>query len=91
MRHLDIVVATLHMTIAATVTVLVVSVLNGSFVLPADATGWGGLIGVVVLQSGLAPVYFAGIARIGPVKSGMLSNLQPVTSIVAAFLFSANG
>ncbi len=55
-RHLDIVVATLHMTIAATVTVLVVSVLNGSFVLPADATGWGGLIGVVVLQSGLAPV-----------------------------------
>ena len=86
-RHLDIVVATLHMTIAATVTVLVVSVLNGSFVLPADATGWGGLIGVVVLQSGLAPVYFAGIARIGPVKSGMLSNLQSVTSIVAAFLF----
>ena len=86
-RHLDIVVATLHMTIAAAVTVLVVSVLNGSFVLPADATGWGGLIGVVVLQSGLAPVYFAGIARIGPLKSGMLSNLQPVTSIVAAFLF----
>ena len=86
-RHLDIVVATLHMRIAATVTILVVSVLNGSFVLPADATGWGGLIGVVVLQSGLAPVYFAGIARIGPLKSGMLSNLQPVTSIVAAFLF----
>ena len=85
-RRLDIVVATLHMTIAATVTVLAVSVVNGSFVLPINATGWGGLIGVVMLQSGLAPVYFAGIARIGPLKSGMLANIQPVTSIVAAFL-----
>ena len=85
-RHVDIVVATLHMTIAATVTVLVVSVLNGSFVLPVNASGWGGLLGVAVLQSGLAPVYFAGIARIGPVKSGMLANIQPVTSIAAAFL-----
>ena len=85
-RHVDIVVATLHMTIAATVTVLVVSVVNGSFVLPVTATGWGGLLGVAALQSGLAPVYFAGIARIGALKSGMLANIQPVTSIVAAFL-----
>ena len=85
-RHVDIVVATLHMTIAATVTVLVVSVLYGSFVPPVNAIGWGGLIGVAILQSGIAPVYFAGIARIGPVKSGMLGNVQPVTSIVAAFL-----
>ena len=39
------------------------------------------------------PADGAGIARIGPVKSGMLSNLQPVTSIVAAprSCFSANG
>ena len=74
------------MTIAATVTILVVSALGGSFVLPVDAAGWGGLLGVVALQSGLAPVYFAGIARIGALKSGMLANIQPVTSIVAAFL-----
>ena len=85
-RHVDIMVATLHMTIAATVTILVVSALGGSFVLPVDAAGWGGLLGVVALQSGLAPVYFAGIARIGALKSGMLANIQPVTSIVAAFL-----
>ncbi len=87
MRHLDIVVATLHMTIVATVTVLAVAVLNASFVLPAGTSGWGGLIGVVALQSLLAPAYFAGIARIGALKSGMLSNIQPTTSIVAAFLF----
>ena len=85
-RHVDIVVATLHMTIAATVTVLVVSVAKGSFVLPLTATGWGGLLGVAALQSGLTPVYFAGIARIGALKSGMIANIQPVTSIVAAFL-----
>ena len=83
-RHVDIVVATLHMTIAATVTVLVVSVLNGSFALPVNATGWAGLLGVAALQSGLAPAYFAGIARIGALKAGMLGNIQPVTSIVAA-------
>ena len=85
-RHVDIIVATLHRTIAATVTILVVSVLSGSFVLPVNAAGWGGLLGVAALQSGLAPVYFAGVARIGALKSGMLANIQPVTSIVAAFL-----
>ena len=85
-RHVDIVVATLHMTIAATVTVLVVSALNGSFVPPVTATGWGGLLAVAVLQSGFTPVYFAGIARIGALKGGMLANIQPVTSIVAALL-----
>lgn len=85
-RHVDIIVATLHMTIAATVTILVVSVLNGSFVLPVNAAGWSGLLGVAALQSGLAPVYFAGVARIGALKSGMLANIQPVTSIAAAFL-----
>ena len=54
--------------------------------LPAGTSGWGGLIGVVALQSLLAPACFAGIARIGALKSGMLSNIQPATSIVAAFL-----
>ena len=29
-------------------------------------------------------MYFAGIARIGALKSGMPGNIQPVTSIVAA-------
>lgn len=85
-RHVDSVVATLHMTVSATVTVLVISVPNDSFVLPVTGSGWGGLVGAAALQAGLAPLYFAGIARVGALKSGMLGNIQPVTSIVAAFL-----
>ena len=75
------------MTIAATVTILArLRASADPSVLPVNAAGWGGLLGVAALQSGLAPVYFAGVARIGALKSGMLANIQPVTSIVAAFL-----
>ena len=32
------------------------------------------------------PLYFLGLARIGALKSAMLSNIQPVVSIAAAWL-----
>jgi drug/metabolite transporter (DMT)-like permease len=86
MRHLDIVVATLHMTVAAMVSVGVLAIASGECVLPVTASGWGGFAAVVLLQSLGAPIYFAAIRRIGAVKAGVLSNIQPLTSIVAAYL-----
>lgn len=86
MHHLDNLVATLHMTVAAMVSVAIVATINGDYVLPHSASGWGGFWAVVMLQSLGAPAYFAGIKRIGPLNSGMISNLQPLTSIVAALL-----
>jgi DME family drug/metabolite transporter len=85
MRRVDNVVATLHMSVAAMVTVGTVAAINGDFVLPGTAAGWGGFWAVVALQSLGAPVYFAAIKRIGAVKAGVIANVQPLTSIVAAY------
>jgi DME family drug/metabolite transporter len=84
-RHVDNVVATLHMTVAAMVSVCAVALVNGQLQLPHGAAGWAGFWAVVALQSLGAPVYFAAIRRIGAVKSGMISNIQPLVSILAAF------
>ena len=84
MRHVNFVVATLHMTIAATVTVLVVSLLNGSLhSRQRDRLGRPHRSRGAAKR--LAPAYYVGITRIGALKSGMLGNIRSVTSIVAAF------
>ena len=44
------------------------------------------MIGVALLQASSIPLFYVAIHHIGPAKSAMLTNLQPVVSIVAAFL-----
>jgi DME family drug/metabolite transporter len=53
---------------------------------PSAAVGWAGMAGVVCLQASSVPLYFIGLARIGALRSAVITNLQPVVSIVAAFL-----
>ena len=53
---------------------------------PVTTLGWIGAAGVVLLQGCSIPLYFAAIPRIGAETSAIINNLQPVTSIVAAFL-----
>ena len=54
--------------------------------MPDLPIGWLGLILVVVLQASAIPLYFLAIPRIGALKSAMVSNVQPVVSIVAAYV-----
>ena len=76
-----------HMAAVAGILLVVIAIWNGNFVLPAGNLGWLGFLGVIVLQALAVPVYIVSITRIGAVKSAMLSNIQPVTSIVAAYVF----
>ena len=41
---------------------------------------------VVSLQAASIPLYFAAMRRVGALKSSMVTNVQPVVSIVAAFV-----
>jgi drug/metabolite transporter (DMT)-like permease len=55
---------------------------------PDITSGWWALGLIVVLQSGSISLFYFAIKRIGTERTGMLNNLQPVASIVAAiFLF----
>ena len=75
-----------HMTVIAALGLLAVALARDAIVLPTAPGGWAGMIGVAVLQASSIPLFYVAIAHIGPARSAMLTNLQPVVSIVAAFL-----
>ena len=57
--------------------------------LPQTGSGWAGTIAVGVLQTIGTPMYLYAIARIGALKAGMATNIQPVAAIIQAwFLFN---
>ena len=86
MGHLDIFVVTFHMTWVAAAALLGISLAVGGIHWPTLSVGWLGLIGVVALQALTVPCFFVAIPIIGAVKSGMIGNLQPLVSILAAYL-----
>ena len=82
--HVNPLVAMFHMAVTATVVLVALTVVTGSIQWPVTGAGWAGSCGVVVLQGVSLPLYYLAIVRIGALKSAMLSNVQPVTSIIAA-------
>jgi len=89
LKHVNGLVLTMHVTAVAAVLLIVLSLVAGVFRLPHDSGGWAGLMGVVALQSAGIPLYFVALQRIGAVKGTMITNVQPVVSIVAAYLLFA--
>jgi drug/metabolite transporter (DMT)-like permease len=82
----DPLVVMFHMALVAAVALtLTVPTLFG-FTPPITTLGWIGAAGVVLLQGISIPLYFVSIPRIGAETSAIINNLQPVVSIVAAFL-----
>ena len=82
--HVSPLVAMFHMAVTAAVALPALALATGSVQLPASGTGWAGMFGVIVLQCVSLPLYFVAIVRIGALKTAVLANIQPVTSIVAA-------
>ena len=82
--HVNPLVAMFHMAVASAVVLPALALATGSVQLPVSGIGWAGMSGVVALQCASLPLYFVAIAYIGPLKTAMLANVQPVTSIVAA-------
>ena len=84
LSHVGPLVAMFHMAVAAAVVLPAITLATGSVRLPVTGVGWAGMFCVVALQCASLPLYFVAISRIGALKSAMLSNIQPVVSIVAA-------
>ena len=82
--HVNPLVSMFHMAATSAVVLLVLALATGSMQLPVTGAGWGGMLAVIALQCMALPLYFVAITRIGALKSAILANIQPVTSIVAA-------
>jgi drug/metabolite transporter (DMT)-like permease len=78
-----------HMALVAAACLAVVAVTRGAIQLPLTPGGWAGMFGVALLQASSIPLFYVAIHHIGPAKSAMLTNLQPVVSIVAAYVLFA--
>lgn len=85
-KEFDMLAATFHMALIAAVLMVGVCYFSGGVALPTASIGWFGLIGVVTLQASTVPVYFHAITLLGALKSGMISNVQPLVSILAAYV-----
>ncbi len=87
MRHLahrDAMVLTAHMTCVAALVLVAIAAARGGLAAPGTASGWLGLVAVVVLQSSGLPLYIVAVRRVGALKCAMVANVQPVASILAA-------
>jgi drug/metabolite transporter (DMT)-like permease len=72
----------------AAVTLTVGSTLLGEF-RPGELTvaGWGWLAGIAVVSTvGAVSLFFAGLERVGPTTASILSTIEPVVTVLLAFI-----
>jgi len=86
MAAVDPIVLTAHMARVAAVGMIVLCALQGGPQWPVATVGWFGLFGVVALQCAGLPLYYMAISLMGALPSAMVSNIQPLVTILAAFL-----
>lgn len=71
----------LHMLFSGTIGFLVVNAVVGSFPMPDTTAGIAAFIGVGLFYSFSIIAFFSAISMIGPVRTGILMNFEPVTSV----------
>jgi len=84
-KQVDPFVISLYFSAVAFVLLLFLALTVAVVRLPVTPGGWGGILGVALLQSVGTPLYFAAIGKIGALKTGIVTNIQPVTSIFEAW------
>lgn len=86
LKYRDPLVLTFNMAVIAALLLCLITIGSDQVQAPDMPVGWLGLVLVVVLQAASIPLYFIAIQRIGALKSAMVSNVQPVVGIVAAYV-----
>lgn len=77
---------TFHMHITAATVFVLVSAVMGELPLPQTQRAWVGFVGVSVFYAIATTAFFAAVKIVGSVRSGLVMNLEPVSSIVMGFL-----
>ncbi|MGB1885280.1 MAG: DMT family transporter [Gammaproteobacteria bacterium] len=85
-RETNVFVATLHFSFWGFFVLVLIASTIAEVRLPTTTTGWAGVLGVGVLQTIGTPMYLYAITRIGALKAGMATNIQPVVAIALAWI-----
>src|SRR5579872_2738401 len=86
-RGADPMVVTLHATATAAAIFVPLAALDGALTLmPGSALGLVGVAGVAFTYLAGVICFFAALIRIGPLKTALLAQLEPVVSILSAVL-----
>lgn len=83
--HMEPFVLLFHTAVIAAAMLFILLFLTSSLRFPTSASGWFGLSAVAILQSISLPLWYLALLRIGALHAGMITNIQPVISIVAAY------
>jgi drug/metabolite transporter (DMT)-like permease len=89
MKHVSAVQSSVVIFASAGAVYGILTAVNGAH-LPANASGWWLMVGIVLAATVIPVVTFlAGLERIGPTNASLLSTLEPVvTVLLAAWLFA---
>lgn len=77
---------TLHMHYTAVIVLIMANLVLGEYPLPTGAVGWTAFAAAPVLYAIAITTLFIAFGLIGPVRSSLVMNLEPVASIVFGFL-----
>jgi len=81
----DPVVTMTHMAYVAAIGLTGAALVTGGPPLPTGGGGWAAMLGAALLQAASIPLLYVAIPLIGPERSGVVNNLQPVATIVVAW------
>lgn len=85
-RRSDAMALNLHTMLISALICVPAALLLDQLALPTTALAWFGAAGVVLLFLLGVVSFFAALSRIGPVRTAMLSHIEPVVSILGAVL-----
>lgn len=90
-KDVNVFVTTFHFSVYALIGLGLIAILMtytaiGETRLPLNLSGWLGAVGVGVLQGIGTPMYLYAILKIGALKTAMITNIQPLTSVSQAWL-----
>jgi drug/metabolite transporter (DMT)-like permease len=77
---------TLHMLASASLSYLVVCAVTGHFAWPQTSAGWIGFVASTGFYCVAIVGLFVAAGALGPVKTALILNLEPVSSVVLGFL-----
>lgn len=89
-KNVNVFITTFHFSVYALLTLALIALFMtytpyGATRLPLTLSGWLGALGVGVLQGIGTPMYLYVILKIGALKTGVVTNIQPLVSIGQAW------
>ncbi len=78
---------TFYMMVTAAIVFIIFSAIRSDLQLPQSTSGWVGIVGTSVFYACGIIGFFAAIAMIGPAKATLYSYVEPLFTMLAAFIF----